>query len=99
MHHSFPHPCPLSSLPRQNDGDASPEALTRALKYTYISAGVLTLVLVVAWPLLALPAGVFSQVSATPAPARLPGARPLAPLLTATSTYAHLPNTPGALPP
>ena len=44
-----------------SEGDASPESLTRALKWTYLSGGVLTLVLVIAWPLLALPAGVFSQ--------------------------------------
>jgi hypothetical protein len=39
----------------------SPESLTRALRWTYITGGTLTLVLVVAWPLLALPAGVFSK--------------------------------------
>eukprot|EP00775_Hariotina_reticulata_P012232 gene12232-12370_t len=38
-----------------------PAALTRALKWTWITGGVLTLVLVIAWPLLALPAGVFSK--------------------------------------
>jgi hypothetical protein len=39
----------------------SPEALTKALRWTYITGGVLTLLLIVLWPLLALPAGVFSQ--------------------------------------
>jgi hypothetical protein len=39
----------------------SPASLTRALRWTYITGGTLTLVLVVAWPLLALPAGVFSK--------------------------------------
>jgi hypothetical protein len=40
---------------------SDPAALNRALKWTWITGGVLTLVLVVAWPLLALPAGVFSK--------------------------------------
>ena len=39
----------------------SPEALTKALRWTYITGGVLTLLLIFVWPLLALPAGVFSQ--------------------------------------
>lgn len=39
----------------------SPASLTRALRWTYITGGTLTLVLVIAWPLLALPAGVFSK--------------------------------------
>eukprot|EP00775_Hariotina_reticulata_P003269 gene3269-3546_t len=43
------------------EGEDSPASLTRALRWTYLTGGVLTLVLVVAWPLLALPAGVFSK--------------------------------------
>ncbi|WIA11581.1 hypothetical protein OEZ85_011686 [Tetradesmus obliquus] len=43
------------------DGEDSPASLTRALRWTYITGGTLTLVLVIAWPLLALPAGVFSK--------------------------------------
>lgn len=39
----------------------SPAALTKALKWTYLTGGVLTLVLLIGWPLLALPAGVFTQ--------------------------------------
>ena len=45
----------------QADGDDSPEALTRALRWTYLTGGALTVLLVVLWPLLALPAGVFSK--------------------------------------
>jgi len=39
----------------------SPASLTRALRWTYITGGTLTLVMLIMWPLLALPAGVFSQ--------------------------------------
>lgn len=39
----------------------SPAALTKALRWTYITGGTLTLVMLILWPLLALPAGVFSQ--------------------------------------
>lgn len=39
----------------------SPAALTKALKWTYITGGTLTVVLLILWPILALPAGVFSQ--------------------------------------
>uniref|UniRef100_A0A383W3Q7 Urea active transporter n=1 Tax=Tetradesmus obliquus TaxID=3088 RepID=A0A383W3Q7_TETOB len=41
--------------------DTDTAALNRAIKWTWLTGGVLTLVLVVAWPLLALPAGVFSK--------------------------------------
>lgn len=41
-------------------GADDPAGLTRALKWTWMTGGVLTLVLVILWPLLALPAGVFS---------------------------------------
>jgi hypothetical protein len=37
-----------------------PDGLTKAVKWTWMTGGVLTLVLVIMWPLLALPAGVFS---------------------------------------
>ena len=39
----------------------SPAALTKALRWTYITGGTLTLVMLILWPILALPAGVFSQ--------------------------------------
>jgi len=42
-------------------GADSPASLTRALRWTYITGGALTLVMLILWPLLALPAGVFSQ--------------------------------------
>jgi len=41
-------------------GQDDPAGMTRALKWTWWTGGILTLVLVIAWPLLALPAGVFS---------------------------------------
>eukprot|EP00882_Tetradesmus_deserticola_P003386 GHRQ01003582.1.p1 GENE.GHRQ01003582.1~~GHRQ01003582.1.p1 ORF type:complete len:665 (+),score=225.71 GHRQ01003582.1:267-2261(+) len=41
--------------------DTDSAALDRAIKWTWMTGGVLTLVLVIAWPLLALPAGVFSK--------------------------------------
>ncbi|GBF99241.1 urea-proton symporter-like [Raphidocelis subcapitata] len=44
-----------------SDGEDSPEALTRALRWTWLTGGALTLVLVVLWPLLSLPAGVFNK--------------------------------------
>jgi hypothetical protein len=50
-------PCPSPHACSQD----SPEALNKALRWTYITGGALTLILIVAWPLLALPAGVFSQ--------------------------------------
>ncbi|MEW5314226.1 MAG: hypothetical protein WDW38_005738 [Sanguina aurantia] len=42
-------------------GEDSVEMLDSVLAYTYKTGGLLTFVLLVAWPLLALPAGVFSQ--------------------------------------
>lgn len=44
-----------------SDGADSPAALTKALKWTWMTGGVLTLVMIIAWPLLALPAGVFNK--------------------------------------
>lgn len=41
--------------------DTDTEALNRAIKWTWMTGGALTLILVIAWPLLALPAGVFSK--------------------------------------
>ena len=52
--------------------------------------------LVIAWPLLALPAGVFSQVSATPAPARPPAALPAQPSSRAQQPLACDPSLPPA---
>lgn len=43
------------------EGEDSPASLTKALRWTYITGGTLTLVLLILWPILALPAGVFSQ--------------------------------------
>eukprot|EP00878_Enallax_costatus_P017535 GHUV01018420.1.p1 GENE.GHUV01018420.1~~GHUV01018420.1.p1 ORF type:complete len:502 (+),score=164.21 GHUV01018420.1:1083-2588(+) len=43
------------------DGEDSPASLTRALRWTYLTGGTLTLLLVILWPLLALPAGVFTK--------------------------------------
>ena len=43
------------------DDESSPEALTKALHWTYWTGGALTLVMVIFWPLLAIPAGVFSK--------------------------------------
>ena len=55
--------CPAAPLtPHQvEDAESSPEALTRALHWTYWTGGVLTLVMIIFWPLLAIPAGVFSK--------------------------------------
>ena len=39
----------------------SPASLTKALRWTYLTGGALTLVMLILWPILALPAGVFSQ--------------------------------------
>lgn len=43
------------------DGEDSEESLTKVLNYTYKTGGALTFILLVGWPLLALPAKVFSQ--------------------------------------
>ena len=50
---------PLLLLLRCSSQD-NDDGLNKAVKWTWITGGVLTLVLVVVWPLLALPAGVFS---------------------------------------
>lgn len=42
------------------DGEDSPEELNKAVKWTWITGGTLTVVLIILWPLLALPAGVFN---------------------------------------
>ena len=39
----------------------SPASLTKALRWTYMTGGALTVILIIRWPLLALPAGVFSK--------------------------------------
>jgi urea-proton symporter len=44
-----------------SQGEDSPEAMTKALRYTWITGGGLTILLVILWPLLALPAGVFNR--------------------------------------
>lgn len=56
------------------------QALDRAIKWTWWTGGILTLVLIIAWPLLALPAGVFSKgerrtqrLRRAPATRRIPG--------------------------
>lgn len=53
-------PCVFASFPALPLQD-SPAALTKALRWTYITGGTLTLVMLILWPILALPAGVFSQ--------------------------------------
>jgi hypothetical protein len=52
--------CPLA-CPQVEDDESSPEALAKALHWTYWTGGALTLVMVIFWPLLAIPAGVFSK--------------------------------------
>ena len=42
-------------------GEDSPEAMTKALKWTWITGGGLTILLIIIWPVLALPAGVFNR--------------------------------------
>ncbi|KAI8468533.1 MAG: urea active transporter [Monoraphidium minutum] len=44
-----------------SEGADSPEALTKALRWTWLTGGGLTLVLIILWPLLAMPAGVFNK--------------------------------------
>jgi hypothetical protein len=44
-----------------SDGNDSPEALTKALKWTWLTGGGLSILLVILWPVLALPAGVFNK--------------------------------------
>jgi hypothetical protein len=43
------------------DDESSPEALTKALHWTYWTGGVLSLVMIIFWPVLAIPAGVFTK--------------------------------------
>ncbi len=43
------------------DDESSPEALTKALNWTYWTGGVLSLIMIIFWPLLAIPAGVFTK--------------------------------------
>jgi hypothetical protein len=60
--------CPLPTPAVEDDpmafaaeGEDSPEALTKALRWTWMTGGALTLALVLMWPLLSLPAGVFNR--------------------------------------
>ncbi|GFR49725.1 hypothetical protein Agub_g11881, partial [Astrephomene gubernaculifera] len=50
-----------NSDPNNFDGEDSPEALNKVVRFTWATAGILTLLLLLLWPLLALPARVFSQ--------------------------------------
>ncbi|GBF91893.1 urea active transporter [Raphidocelis subcapitata] len=43
------------------EGEDSPEALTQALRWTWLTGGGLSIVLIILWPLLALPAGAFNK--------------------------------------
>ncbi|PNW79617.1 hypothetical protein CHLRE_08g360250v5 [Chlamydomonas reinhardtii] len=47
--------------PNNFDGDDSPQALNKVVRFTWITSGILTLLLLILWPCLALPAMVFSQ--------------------------------------
>jgi hypothetical protein len=63
-HSSCPAPPALPKtppLPTNPKPQTDPVALDKAIKWTWITGGLLTLVLVILWPLLALPAGVFSK--------------------------------------
>jgi len=51
---------PTISLPAEQDQD-SPEVMAKVLSWTYKTGGLLTFILIIFWPLLALPAGVFSK--------------------------------------
>jgi hypothetical protein len=53
--------CDPNSDPNNFDGEDSPEALNHVIRFTWLAGGLLTLLLLVVWPLLALPAKVFSQ--------------------------------------
>ncbi|KAG2494462.1 hypothetical protein HYH03_007514 [Edaphochlamys debaryana] len=46
---------------KNEDEEDSPEALDRVIKFTWATGGTLTLVLLILWPILALPAKVFNQ--------------------------------------
>ncbi|EFJ41619.1 hypothetical protein VOLCADRAFT_68028, partial [Volvox carteri f. nagariensis] len=50
-----------NSDPNNFEGEDSPEALNRVIRFTWATGGSLTLILLVLWPILALPAGVFSE--------------------------------------
>ncbi|PNH09887.1 Urea-proton symporter DUR3 [Tetrabaena socialis] len=50
-----------NSDPNNFDGEDSPEALNQVVRFTWAVGGSLTLVLLILWPVLALPAKVFSQ--------------------------------------
>ncbi|KAG2494461.1 hypothetical protein HYH03_007513 [Edaphochlamys debaryana] len=50
-----------NSNPNNFEGEDSPEALDHVIKFTWATGGVLTLVLLILWPILALPAKVFNQ--------------------------------------
>ncbi len=54
----LPH---LTSPRHSLDDEDSPEALDRVIKFTWVTGGTLTLVLLILWPILALPAKVFSE--------------------------------------
>ncbi|GLC42950.1 hypothetical protein PLESTB_000288600 [Pleodorina starrii] len=53
--------CDPNSDPNNFEGEDSPEALNRVIRFTWASGGVLTLIFLILWPLLALPAGIFSE--------------------------------------
>ncbi|KXZ51617.1 hypothetical protein GPECTOR_12g581 [Gonium pectorale] len=50
-----------NSDPNNFDGDDSPAALNTVVRFTWTVGGALTLLLLIVWPVLALPARVFSQ--------------------------------------
>ncbi|GIL80103.1 hypothetical protein Vretimale_12924 [Volvox reticuliferus] len=50
-----------NSDPNNFEGEDSPEALNYVIKFTWATGGTLTLLLLILWPVLALPAKVFSQ--------------------------------------
>ncbi|KAG2450802.1 hypothetical protein HYH02_004639 [Chlamydomonas schloesseri] len=51
----------VEEQPHNSDDEDSPEALDRVIKFTWATGGTLTLVLLILWPILALPAKVFSE--------------------------------------
>ncbi|GLC42949.1 hypothetical protein PLESTF_001942000 [Pleodorina starrii] len=50
-----------NSDPNNFEGEDSPEALNHVIRFTWATGGTLTLLLLILWPILALPAKVFSQ--------------------------------------
>ncbi|GLI71221.1 hypothetical protein VaNZ11_016286 [Volvox africanus] len=50
-----------NSDPNNFEGEDSPEALNYVIKFTWATGGTLTLLLLIIWPLLTLPAKVFNQ--------------------------------------